>query len=44
MEKPIEIFARLHIRHGPNTESEVQELAAGQNDITGQSSTSLIPT
>ena len=26
MEKPIEIFARLNIRHGPNTEQLVQEL------------------
>lgn len=32
MEKPLEIFARLNIRHGPNTEQVVRELplAAGE--------------
>jgi hypothetical protein len=26
MEKPLEIFARLNIKHGPNTEQVVREL------------------
>ncbi len=34
MEKPIEIFARLNIRHGPNTEQIVRELPLDQQDIT----------
>jgi hypothetical protein len=33
-EKPIEIFARLNIRHGPNTEQLVRELPMGEKDIT----------
>lgn len=33
MEKPIEIFARLNIRHGPNTEQIVRELPLDQTDI-----------
>jgi hypothetical protein len=33
MEKPIEIFARLNIRHGPNTEQIVRELPLDQQDI-----------
>lgn len=32
MEKPIEIFARLNIKHGPNTEQLVLELPAGQDE------------
>lgn len=30
MEKPLEIFARLNIKHGPNTEQVVRELPLGQ--------------
>lgn len=33
-EQPIEIFARLNIRHGPNTEQIVRELPLDQKDIT----------
>lgn len=33
MEKPIEIFARLNIRHGPNTEQIVRELPLDHPDI-----------
>ncbi len=33
MEKPIEIFARLNIRHGPNTEQIVRELPLDQPDV-----------
>lgn len=33
MEKPIEIFARLNIRHGPNTEQIVRELPLDQSDV-----------
>lgn len=33
-EKPIEIFARLNIRHGPNTEQLVRELPLGEKDVT----------
>jgi Family of unknown function (DUF6478) len=29
MERPIEIFARLNVRHGPNTEQIVRELPRG---------------
>ncbi len=32
MEKPIEIFARLNVRHGPNTEQLVRELPLSQED------------
>lgn len=32
-EKPIEIFARLNIRHGPNTEQVVRELPLGDRDV-----------
>ena len=32
-EKPLEIFARLNIRHGPNTAQQVLELPIGQGDI-----------
>ncbi|MGR3760994.1 DUF6478 family protein [Roseobacteraceae bacterium NS-SX3] len=31
-EKPLEIFARLNIRHGPNTEQLVRELPLGAED------------
>jgi hypothetical protein len=33
MEKPLEIFARLNIRHGPNTEQIVRELPLHEQDI-----------
>ena len=33
MEKPLEIFARLNIRHGPNTEQIVRELPLHEEDI-----------
>ena len=33
MEKPLEIFARLNIRHGPNTEQLVRELPLNQADV-----------
>ena len=33
MEKPLEIFARLNIRHGPNTEQIVRELPLHAEDI-----------
>ena len=32
-EKPLEIFARLNIRHGPNTEQIVRELPLDQQDV-----------
>jgi hypothetical protein len=32
-EKPIEIFARLNIRHGPNTEQVVRELPWGDKEV-----------
>ena len=32
-ERPLEIFARLNIRHGPNTEQLVRELPLGQGEI-----------
>ncbi len=32
MEKPLEIFARLNIRHGPNTEQIVRELPLTEED------------
>ena len=34
MEKPLEIFARLNIKHGPNTEQIVRELPLAAKDIT----------
>ncbi|WP_101068380.1 DUF6478 family protein [Roseovarius salinarum] len=34
MEKPLEIFARLNVKHGPNTEQIVRELPLHQDDIT----------
>ncbi len=33
MEKPLEIFARLNIRHGPNTEQIVRELPLGEDEV-----------
>lgn len=33
MEKPLEIFARLNIKHGPNTEQIVRELPLQEADI-----------
>ena len=33
MEKPLEIFARLNIKHGPNTEPIVRELPLHKADI-----------
>ena len=32
-EKPIEIFSRLNLRHGPNTEQIVRELPLAQEDV-----------
>ena len=34
MEKPLEIFARLNIKHGPNTEQMVRELPPGEQQIS----------
>lgn len=36
MEKPLEIFARLNIRHGPNTEQLVRELPLNQIDVSAE--------
>ncbi|MEM6478459.1 MAG: DUF6478 family protein [Pseudomonadota bacterium] len=33
VEKPLEIFARLNLRHGPNTEQIVRELPLNQADV-----------
>lgn len=33
-ERPLEIFARLNVRHGPNTEQVVRELPPGQQQAT----------
>ncbi|MGC8203017.1 DUF6478 family protein [Aliiroseovarius sp. PTFE2010] len=33
MEKPLEIFARLNIRHGPNTEQVVRELPRDSGEV-----------
>tara|TARA_B110000908_G_C10261377_1_gene459484 strand:- start:1521 stop:2012 length:492 start_codon:yes stop_codon:yes gene_type:complete len=33
MEKPLEIFARLNIKHGPNTEQIVRELPLHEVDV-----------
>jgi len=33
MEKPLEIFARLNIKHGPNTEQIVRELPLGEDEV-----------
>lgn len=32
-EKPLEIFARLNVRHGPNTEEIVRELPSAEGDV-----------
>ena len=34
VEKPIEIFARLNVKHGPNTEQILRELPLGQKEVT----------
>lgn len=34
MEKPLEIFARLNVQHGPNTEQIVRELPLGEDSLT----------
>lgn len=34
MEKPLEIFARLNVRHGPNTEQLVRELPLHDDKVT----------
>lgn len=34
MEHPLEMFARLNIRHGPNTEQIVRELPAGEEQVS----------
>ena len=34
LEHPLEIFARLNIRHGPNTEQIVREMPVGQESIS----------
>lgn len=33
IERPIEIFARLNVRHGPNTEQVVRELPLHEDDV-----------
>ena len=33
LEKPLEIFARLNIKHGPNTEQIVRELPLNQDEV-----------
>ncbi|WP_121060672.1 DUF6478 family protein [Chachezhania antarctica] len=33
-EKPLEIFARLNVRHGPNTEQVVRELPLHEEDVS----------
>ncbi|MEZ5777539.1 MAG: DUF6478 family protein [Paracoccaceae bacterium] len=33
LEKPLEIFARLNVRHGPNTEQLVRELPLGSDEV-----------
>ena len=34
MEKPLEIFARLNVKHGPNTKQIVRELPLNQEEIS----------
>ena len=34
IEKPLEIFARLNVRHGPNTEQIVRELPLGSDQLS----------
>lgn len=36
MEKPLEIFLRLNVRHGPNTEQIVRELPLGEDDVMAE--------
>ena len=36
MEEPLEIFARLNIKNGPNTEQIVRELPLGQEDVSAE--------
>ncbi|WP_166417239.1 DUF6478 family protein [Cochlodiniinecator piscidefendens] len=33
LEKPLEIFARLNVKHGPNTEQIVRELPVGTDEV-----------
>jgi hypothetical protein len=33
MEKPLEIFARLNIKHGPNTETIVREVPLNETEV-----------
>ena len=35
-EKPLEMFARLNIKHGPNTEQLVRELPLGSSDVAAE--------
>jgi hypothetical protein len=34
LERPLEVFARLNVKHGPNTEQIVHELPLGQGNVT----------
>ena len=36
MEKPLELFARLNIKHGPNTEQIVRELPVGSDIVSAE--------
>ncbi|MEL6102390.1 MAG: DUF6478 family protein [Pseudomonadota bacterium] len=36
LERPLEIFARLNVRHGPNTEQIVQELAMTGGELSAE--------
>lgn len=36
MEQPLEIFVRLNIRHGPNTEQIVRELPVGSENVSAE--------
>lgn len=36
MERPLEIYARLNIVHGPNTEQIVRELPVGQDEVVAE--------
>ncbi|GAB4292654.1 MAG: DUF6478 family protein [Roseovarius sp.] len=36
LEKPLEIFVRLNVRHGPNTEQIVRELPLGQDMVMAE--------
>ena len=44
MEKPLEIFARLNIKHGPNTELIVRELPLNQDEVMVEFDLGLYPT